>query len=71
MNAEEKKLLHDIKDALIGDDMGNEGLVTRLKRVEQYIENDRRFKAKVAGGVLVLSFVGSAVIWGLNWLFGK
>lgn len=58
--------------ALKGDEYsGTKGMIQRQTETEQYIEQDKKIKQKIAGGILVLSAVGSVVIWGLTKLWDK
>jgi hypothetical protein len=51
--------------------MGHKGIVNRLAEVEEYIEKDKDLKKKVTGGVIVLSFVGSAAVSMVVWIVNK
>jgi hypothetical protein len=59
---EQERKLDQIHHALIGDELGNPGLISRIKAVEEYQEKDQAFKYKVAGGL----FVGSTAL-GAFW----
>lgn len=50
---------------------GTKGIIERQTDIEKYIEQDKKIKQKIAGGILVLSAVGSVVIWGLTKLWDK
>ena len=60
-----------IYTALIGDNLGNKGLVTRIEAVEAYQAADRKMKLKISGGLLVLTAIGSSLIFGVNWILHK
>lgn len=48
--------------------IGVEGIVQRVKRNEIYIENDKKMKYKIAGGIIVIAFLfnlGLALLLGL------
>jgi hypothetical protein len=63
MTPEQERKLNELHTAIVGnEEMGHEGLVTRVKRHEKYIEDDRKFKNKVAGGVAV-GTVAATGIW--------
>ena len=69
---ERDELLVRVEKALIGDpEMGHKGIVHRLAEVEEYIEKDKDLKKKVTGGVIVLSFVGSAAVSMVVWVVNK
>jgi hypothetical protein len=69
---ERDELLVRVEKALIGDpEMGHKGIVNRLAEVEEYIEKDKDLKKKVTGGVIVLSFVGSAAVSMVVWIVNK
>jgi hypothetical protein len=61
----------ELETVLIGNEKFHQkGVLQRLAETEKYIENDRNMKLKVSGGVLVLSFIGSGLIWLLGKMFG-
>lgn len=54
MTAEQEEMLKDVHDAVVGNlRLGNKGIVVRLQEAEDYIEKDKKFKQKVAGGIAV------------------
>ncbi len=61
-----KSSLEEIKKAIIGNPtFGQEGLVDMVKRHENYIERDKRFKHKLIGGTVVLGTLWTAILkWG-------
>jgi hypothetical protein len=67
-----KVSLEEIRKAIIGNPaFGQEGLVDMVKKHEDYIENDRRFKQKlIGGGVVFGSFWTVLIKWG-HLLFEK
>lgn len=61
----------ELDEVLTGNEKYQQkGLIERLREAEKYIETDRNMKLKVTGGVLVLSFIGSGLIWLLGKIFG-
>lgn len=63
-----------IYEFMVGnEDLRQKGLVERVENLEKQSEIDRLTKAKVTGGILVLSMIGSALIsfgwWILNKLY--
>ena len=60
MTTDEK--IDKIYSAMVGDDLGNPGLISRVKECENYQQKDKEFKNKVAGGL----FLGSTLI-GAFW----
>jgi len=62
-----KSSVDEIKTAIIGNDQfGQEGLVSVVKRHEEYIEQDRKFKQKLIGAMAVLG-----TLWTLILKFGE
>lgn len=61
-----KSSLEEIKKAIIGNPtFGQEGLVDMVKRHENYIERDKRFKNKLIGGTVVFGTLWTAILkWG-------
>jgi len=61
-----KSTLDEIKKAIVGNPtFGQEGLVDMVKRHEEYIEQDRKFKQKLIGGGAVLGTIWTIVLkWG-------
>lgn len=54
MTTEQIRKLDEVHAAIIGNEkLGQEGIIPRLNKAEQYIQNDKIYKAKVAGGLLV------------------
>ena len=75
MSPEQEKKLNDLSDsvkeihaALLGNDY-HEGISPRLKKVEEYQQNDKHLKAKIAGGVTVFSIIGGGIVSFITWLF--
>lgn len=66
MTAEQIKQLNEVHAAIVGNkDLGQKGIIPRLEEVERYQNNDKIFKAKVAGGLAV----GTPILVGLwNWI---
>ena len=60
-----KASLHRLEIAVLGDKpAGVSGLAKRVHDTEKYIEADKKFKARAAGGLGVLG-----VLWGLTIKF--
>ena len=64
---ENQKLILDtvnqLKMAVIGSDqIGVEGLVPKVRRHENYIENDKKQKWMIAGGVVVIAGIFSFIL---------
>lgn len=54
MTTEQIRKLDEVHAAIIGNEkLGQEGIIPCLNKAEQYIQNDKIYKAKVAGGLLV------------------
>lgn len=66
MTTEQIRKLDEVHAAIIGNkDLGQEGIIPRLNKAEKYIQDDKIYKAKVAGGLLI----GVPLIDGfLHWL---
>lgn len=61
-----KTSLDEIKTAIIGNEkFGQEGLVNMVKRHEDYIEKDKKFKNKLLGAGAILG-----TLWTLILKFG-
>jgi len=54
--------LNAVYNAIVGDNLGNKGIVARMAEVEDYQEKDKKFKNRVAGGLFVANF-GFATFW--------
>ena len=58
-----KASVDEIKTAIIGNDQfGQEGLVSVVNRHEEYIEQDRKFKQKLMGGLAVVGTVWTLIL---------
>lgn len=67
MTRDEK--IDKIYNALVSDEkMGHVGLIERVESLEKKAEEDKSLKQKVAGGIIVLSLVGSGVFFFLDWI---
>lgn len=66
MTPEQIRKLDEVHAAIIGNEkLGQEGIIPRLNKAEKYIQDDKIYKAKVAGGLLI----GVPLIDGfLHWL---
>lgn len=68
---EDRKTLGEIHTALIGNQLGQPGLVRRVEDIEKYITEDKALKQKVTGGVLVLGAVWTVVWTGILYVINK
>lgn len=66
MTPEQIRKLDEVHAAIIGNEkLGQEGIIPRLNKAEKYIQDDKIYKAKVAGGLLI----GVPLIDGfLHWI---
>lgn len=66
MTPEQIRKLDEVHAAIIGNKkLGQEGIIPRLNKAEKYIQDDKIYKAKVAGGLLI----GVPLLDGfLHWL---
>lgn len=69
MELTQEEKVNKIYDALIGDNLGNKGLVKRVEEVEQYISGQKKMMAKVSGATLALLSLGGVIVWGLEKLW--
>lgn len=54
MTPEQIRKLDEVHAAIIGNEkLGQEGIIPRLNKAEKYIQDDKIYKAKVAGGLLI------------------
>lgn len=57
------EMVTELKMAVIGSDkIGVDGLVQKVMKHEKYIDNDKRQKWMIAGGVAVISFIISIIL---------
>jgi len=55
--------LHELKGAVIGNSkFGNRGLVMRVEDLEKYKDDDKKFKNKLYGGMVVVGTMWTIVI---------
>lgn len=52
-----QKDLKEVKDALLGTNYGQKGIVDRVDEVEKYQSKDKKQKWMVAGGALVVGSI--------------
>lgn len=58
-----KESVNVIKTAIIGNEQfGQEGLVAVVKRHEEYIAKDRKFKQKLVGGMVVVTALWTFIL---------
>jgi len=63
MTKDQEKLLRDVHQAVIGNPkLGQEGVIPRLKKLEDYKVKDQAYKNRVAGGIAV-GTVAAGGIW--------
>lgn len=66
MTTEQIKKLDEVHAAIVGNEkLGQEGIIPRLNKLEEYQRNDKIYKAKVAGGLAVGTPIFVA-FW--NWI---
>lgn len=53
MNSDQEKKLNEVHTAIVGNDLGQKGIVKRLEDLEKYEQRDKIYKAKVAGGLAI------------------
>lgn len=64
MTSDQEKMLKDVHEALVGNDLGQEGLVKRMTKQEKKTENLER-------KVLLYSSFGSGIILTFKFLLSK
>lgn len=71
MTEAQEKMLNEVHAAIVGNEkMGHEGVIVRLRKLEDYKKKDEKFKNRLAGGVAVGSFAGAGLWqWIKNVLF--
>ncbi len=58
-----KSSLDEIKTAIIGNKkFGQEGLVNMVRRHEEYIENDKKFKNKLLGAGVIIGTIWTVIL---------
>lgn len=65
MDLEYQRKIDEMHTALVGNNLGQKGLVKRVEELEQEKEENKAIKYKVIGAGAVLSFVGSGFV---TWL---
>jgi hypothetical protein len=66
------KTLTQLNQTVIGNQLyGQKGLVSEIDDIKKYVENDKKFKNKVVGGLAVIGFIWSVGIEFLVHLFTK
>lgn len=68
MTTDQEKKLDELHAAIVGNNLGQKGIIKRLDEVESYQEKDKAFKYKVAGGLAVGTPV---LIAAWHWLKAK
>lgn len=53
MNSDQEKKLNEVHTAIVGNDLGQKGIVKRLEDLEKYEQRDKIYKAKVTGGLAI------------------
>ena len=64
------EIVTELKMAICGSEkIGVEGIINKVRKHESYIENDKKQKWMIAGGVIVISFILGLLVTLWNKIF--
>lgn len=66
MTPDQEKKLNEIHSAIVGNPaLGQEGIIPRLIKLEDYKRKDEKFKNKIAGALLIATPI-LVIVW--HWI---